>query len=347
MSSLQIQGVPRQPSDVIFFLGAGASIHAGVPALQQMTRKFGEYLESKESKRDIGALYKFLIDKIKAQSTKEPNFEEVLGLLYQLTDLTSEAKPTLASFVTLDNKLKDKEHLLEQLRLELEAFIRDQALKPDQKMVADYLSPLLSQNWDKPVEIFSVNYDICVELLCKALRWKIIDGFDPEWNPNLLRSEKNPTENTETVCLYKLHGSALWYRSDEGHLVKNHIRPDPQKSGVQLFDGRKAEQLLLYPAFKQPKETPFFDLAQNLRERLSQKKFVIVIGYAFGDEYLGHLFRDAFHLNPKIRMILIDPNARGIYDKLVKDPAFKNAFENRVTCCPFKAENFLKNFTQD
>ena len=72
----------RQSADVIFFLGAGASVYAGVPALQQMTKEFAEHLKSKENKRDIGSLYNFLVDKIKLQSKKEPNFEEVLGLLY-------------------------------------------------------------------------------------------------------------------------------------------------------------------------------------------------------------------------------------------------------------------------
>ncbi len=336
-----------QRADVIFFLGAGASVHAGVPALGQMTAAFREQLKSKEDE-NLAALYNFLVQKIKEQNESDPNFEEILGLLYQLEELASgDRKPALASVVAFDAELSDKKAFLAPLRLKLEAYIRDQALKPKRDVIVNYLAPLLSSNWLEPIEIFSTNYDICVELLCQALKLKLVDGFDPEWNPSLLRPSEGSKEGQGAIRLYKLHGSALWYRSEEGLLVKSHVRMDPQEPRVSLFDGRKADQLLLYPAFKQPKETPFFDLAQILRERLSQKKFVIVIGYAFGDEYLRHLFRDAFLLNPDIHMILIDPKAMEIYGKLIAEPALRNAFENRVACCPFKTENFLKDFTQN
>lgn len=331
------------PHDVIFFLGAGASVRSGVPPMLEMTKQFGDFLK-RGGDKNLVRLYSVLVEKIKPEKGSGPNIEEVLGLLYQLLDLTGDEKPALASVVTIDAGVAEND-LLEKLRRALEAFIRDKALKPDQETVVSYLAPLLSPKWPKPVEIFSVNYDIGVELLCGALKWRLVDGFEPEWNPGLLRASRNSAESPNTVLLYKLHGSALWYRSEVGTLVKSHIRPDPANPEVRLFDGRKADQLLLYPAFKHPKESPFLDLAQILRERISQVKFVIVVGYAFGDEHLRHIFREAFAQNPNVRMILIDPNARSIYNMMVDDPAFKTVFENRVSCCPFKAEDFLSDFT--
>ena len=326
--------------DVVFFLGAGASVHAGVPPMLEMTRLFGKFLKNDA---DLARFYETLTGKIKSQKDVAPNIEEILGLLYQLIDLSSDKPPPLATCVTLAKELDNKS--LRRLRQKLEAFIREQTLKPDKTKVADYLAPLLSPNWPRPVEIFSVNYDICMELLCDALKWKLVDGFEPAWNPDILRVEKDSSKQQDTMLLHKLHGSVLWYRTQDGSLVKNHIRPDPNDPEVYLYDGRKAEQLLLYPAFKHPTEPPFLDLAQRLRERLSQVKSVVVIGYAFADEHLRHIFWDAFIQNPEARMILIDPNARNIYDRMFGEPAFKTVFENRVSCCPFKAESFLKDFT--
>ncbi len=64
-----------------------------------------------------------------------------------------------------------------------------------------YLDPLLDLVAPSgSLDIFSVNYDLAIELMCGRLRELYTDGFDPIWNPGLLG------EGRFTVRIHKLHG---------------------------------------------------------------------------------------------------------------------------------------------
>jgi SIR2-like domain len=69
------------------------------------------------------------------------------------------------------------------------------------------------------LNIFSTNYDVCIELLCKSRRnkKKYVTGFNPTWNPQVF-------EESETdIRLYKLHGSVTWYKTDSGEYASSDL----------------------------------------------------------------------------------------------------------------------------
>ena len=57
------------------------------------------------------------------------------------------------------------------------------------------------------LQVFTTNYDLCIENACRAQGIDVITGFEPStgrWNPSLFRSE------VPGINLYKLHSSLNW-----------------------------------------------------------------------------------------------------------------------------------------
>lgn len=327
----------KSASDIVFFLGAGASVAAGIPAVGPMTEEFLE--EIKRDKSPCRAALEEIMKRLKKALAREnpPRKLDVELILQTVHRLIAHPEDELSEFFSDGHGLRPE--ALEQLKGELESFIRNKVIRPQG---VEYLSPLLDSQWGRPAHIFSVNYDPCIELLCKNLQRRLIDGFTPEWNPRALEAE-----DSEAVYLYKLHGSVLWYRSEDGWHVKIPIGPNNNSGAkIELYDGKKADPVILYPMAKQPMEAPLLDFAYILKRRLEAAKFLIVIGYSFRDDYLAALFRDAFNANPDLHMISIGPDSRKHYKELLaRGPSFKHVFEWRVTCLPFLVERILKDFT--
>jgi SIR2-like domain len=113
------------------------------------------------------------------------------------------------------NLISDSKKLLSRA---LKGFIKLYFTKND--ISTEYLDPLLKfLNVCSPLNIFSTNYDVCIELLCKSRRnkKKYVTGFNPTWNPQVF-------EESETdIRLYKLHGSVTWYKTDSGEYASSDL----------------------------------------------------------------------------------------------------------------------------
>lgn len=319
--------------NAIFFLGAGASAHAGIPTVVPMTEEFQAHVMQNYKKCD--RVLRSVISGLKKSGKHDsPDIEAILRTVHRLIDHENDE---ISQFLKDGHRLEQTE--LIALKDILQTFIRNKVLRPTD---VSYLAPLLDAVWGGPVDIFSVNYDPCIELLCRNLQRRLVDGFVPEWNPQALE-----TEDPSAVCLYKLHGSALWFQSDAGWPIKIPIGPSKDSnSSLELFDGSKVEPIMLYPMHKQPVEAPLLDFTYILKQRLESASFLIVIGYSFRDEYLSALIRDAFNSNPELHMVSIGPDARSHYkDLLAKPPSYRRAFEGRITCVPFAVERILSKVT--
>jgi SIR2-like domain len=83
-----------------------------------------------------------------------------------------------------------------------------------------YLNGLLElMEYHKPLEIFSTNYDVCIERFCTLNKKRYFDGFEEEWNPKKFKDQKKDKD----ILLYKLHGSVTWSRSEKGKYTRNEI----------------------------------------------------------------------------------------------------------------------------
>jgi hypothetical protein len=61
---------------------------------------------------------------------------------------------------------------------------------------------------------------------------KYSDGFDKEWNISSFHQDGND------VCIYKLHGSVTWSRSEKGRYSRNEIViKNPEETKVNIISG--------------------------------------------------------------------------------------------------------------
>ena len=320
-------------SDVIFFLGAGASVKADVPDTYAFVKKFRDSIQEHSQRKTIDEVINILEEWKKSKI----DIELLLETLMKLDTKEQEPLPQFykgARFRLVGSSAKTP------IINSLKDFIKSKAIVNEEKV--KYLEPLLE--FQHPIDIISVNYDICIEQFCNIYKLTYQDGFDVYWNPKVFE-----LEDTD-VRLYKLHGSVIWYRSDRGGYLKLPVMEKSSK--IQLITGESAESLMLYPIQKWEYAEPLLELLLLVKRKLesSNTKFIVVVGYSFRDDYLKKMFWDIARKNRALNLILVDPNAYQIYLEKLKyyDSRKKkrSSLDGRVICLPYEFEKIfpcLKN----
>lgn len=256
------------------------------------------------------------------------------------------------------------DELLYNLIDDLKSFIRLKTIVGKNKIgYLKHFRGFIEESLDKntPLDIISLNYDTCIEQFCNFHKKNYQDGFDLYWN-------KDAFSKAETdIRLYKLHGSVIWYQSDNGAYIK---LPIQNGSGeLKLISGEKAENLMLYPMQKWDYAEPLLELLlhvkyllesdienntqEDLKSTTNDFKFLIAVGYSFRDGHIKKIILDSAKNNRKLYLIIIDPDANGIYERLKYYDNSREAesdLSGKMICLPYKFEgifpylrDYLKN----
>jgi len=317
-------------SELVFLLGAGASVKAGVPDTFRFVSDFEDSLTNEGNKR----LVRKIVETLHAWRQSDIDVELLLDTLTKLD--AKDQEPLLRFYEGGDFILggyPEKRPIIEDLK----DFIKNKAIVDNQDRIR-YLEPLLGFVEEyRPLSIFSVNYDTCIEQFCSVHKLDYQDGFDVNWNPRVFERE-----NTD-IMLYKLHGSIIWYRSDRAGYMKLPIMTD--EASIRLITGERAESLMLYPMQKLGYEEPLLDLLTRFRNALHGCKVLVVVGYSFRDAHLQRILLDAARSNRELTILLVDPKAAQIYQERLKyfDPysQTRSSLDGRVVCLPYKFEDVL------
>lgn len=325
-------------NEVVFFLGAGASVAADVPTTLKFVSKFKDWLDAQSNQDDSAALQKLL--SVLGANGKPVDIELLMEALDSLTGSLGAVQALFEQSAQLSDI---KSECFKKLKTALKSFIQAETLVKSDKI--GYLEPLLGFMDAGVLDVFSVNYDTCIEQLCHIHRKKYTDGFEFEWWPQAFEREDLD------LRLHKIHGSILWYETQESKYLKI---PVPPKGPAEVFSGGLAEPLMLYPMRKWQYAEPLLELMVLLKRRLEDQtatKYIVVAGYSFRDEYIKKLFWDAFRNNKDAVMLLVDPDAVAIYEKELKyykvptldasGSGIKSPMHNRVVCLPYKLEKAL------
>ena len=240
-----------QEGKVLLFLGAGASIHAGLSGVIGLVKDFTDWLKTDASGEthyfrdwltanqtvDYLELVEKIITTIKQ---KEGDKIDIEMLLEAIEKIENRDKDILSFFYDKDtftlrncksyNLISDGKKLHS---IALKGFIKLYFTENDIR--TEYLNPLLSfLKVCRPLDIFSTNYDVCIELLCKSKRnkKKYVTGFNPTWNPQVFE------ESDTDIQLYKLHGSVTWYKTDSGEYASSDLLITG--TNFKLMTGEKA-----------------------------------------------------------------------------------------------------------
>jgi hypothetical protein len=331
-------------NDVMFFLGAGASIEAGVPDTTKFVQGFIEYLEENKLDKELNVL-KIILETLKEKGNITIDIELVLGTIIALNKKKNSELVYFYDQSTFKFKPEDV-HVLNKLESILKGYIRKNVVVAMSDV--RYLEPLKEF---KPVNVFSTNYDTCIEMLCTKHKLKYTDGFDSYWNHELFDSDKYD------IKLFKLHGSILWYLTNYGNFVKllpNFVKLLTKKGDetdeIPLITDETAQPFIMYPiGGKLEYHRPLVYLTNKLEKHLKEKEtnFCIVVGYSFREDYIKNIFFDSAKENENLTIILIDPNAGTIFNEKLRyrddEKSIESPLADRVICFNYPFGSVLKN----
>jgi hypothetical protein len=346
--------------EVIFFLGAGASIPAGISGVVELVDDFKRWLE-REGKRDHLDLTERILEVIQTSSkinnnSSKVDIEKLLDIAERLEN--SDKDIFLDFYENCIPRLRKSSgyHLISNgnnlLTEEIKRFIK--TTFTEKKLNVRYLKPLNHFiNSYRTLHIFSTNYDICIETFCEENDKKYFDGFTPSWDPDEFQMRD------VHLFLYKLHGSVRWYRTEQGDYEASRLIFTSTR--VNLDTRQEGIPLILYPGRKFQYIEPMFDMLLELKKQLDNAKYIFVIGYSFKDDHLAKMFRYAAKRNPNLILFMISPDAHSIYHELLKrhiDIDFPHGFyhenftegfdidvpsrlKGRVICLPYRIEKVI------
>jgi hypothetical protein len=356
-------------NQIIFFLGAGASVPSGLKTVVQLTDYFKEYwLKEKCHNLNYLELIEHIIQNIKKFQKDLHNISEskegykvdielLLETIERLEDFDNDIISAFVNDSSLIFNEKQKQILKKkELSNEIKKFIKTTFID-DMKSI-DYLNSFMLFKSFRPLRIFSTNYDLTIERFCFLKGISYTDGFDPYWNEDLFLNTDN--KKLKDVNIFKLHGSVNWYRTEVGDYFSIPIQTTDMD--MQLVSGYEGIPLILYPGNKLRYIEPILEILTILRENLFNTNCCFVIGYSFKDEHIAKLFKYAARINKELILFLISPSAHSIYYERLKrhiDYEFPHGYthegfssqgfttdlpsqlEGRVICLPYKTDKIF------
>lgn len=320
-----------EKKEVVFLLGAGASVDAGLPTAMRLANHVED---------DLIANYPQLLSALRFISGAvifgkacrgQPigpavNIEEILSACLFLNNReTSYAYPFVGAW---HERIRSLEILPNEIPY-LESrdtfrFLSDYCKKGLQtwlKVTSEdkvaYLSKLVDfiKRGFTP-RVFTLNYDECVELALHKSVGEInqawTTGFDRDgWKPQLF-------ENEYKAYLYKLHGSLDWI-NDQKLGICSLKWPYADLSDELPPD---LDPLLIFGIDTKFQPTdPFLTLLFHFRQSLIRAKIVVIIGYSFGDAHINAMLLEAMQRSNQMRCI--SANTSPLEELLPHDSNFR------------------------
>jgi hypothetical protein len=310
-------------SKYCFLLGAGASVPAGIPTIEQLYNLYLKNLTEKE----LNFIKK--LDQIFADGQNE-NYSLSLGVLFKTLNLLDEvnSEPVKSFFSGFKEDIANNLDLVLPMTNKLKNLIRKKCSSIREEDI-EYLLPLMKFVDDTDsLQVFTLNYDLIIETLCELYRIDYTDGFKLNWEPKLLDNKED-----YDLRLYKLHGSIIWYQTEQGDRLKLPIIN--YEGDLKYFLGSKLSNMLVYPG--EADTEPFQKLLSFFDEELLRKKVLISIGYSFCDSLIREKVLAGLKDNPKLHICLISPHARNAIDKYFSD------YRERVIAFNKRVDKALKD----
>jgi len=345
--------IPTEYMGLIVFLGAGASKPFGIPTMPEFNWEFEEWL------RENGTDKELELDPYKNVPRKDfieiaGDIEKRLSILeglskgldknsfgpvgsYYIDYLTRQ--PPYDPSEAIFTHVIPPNPIAKELSRKLKNFIKNRCTTVDTKKVLEVYDNFFTALVDiikinsletsfqeddviyPAINIFTTNYDRCIEIYCKERDITLNRGFKydkSKGKPILCTHPLNSNEfyhslNDDGIRLFKLHGSIDWIK------IGNDVSESPilATRGDRTIDGEEIEdELMIYPGKgKDIWRDPLFDLFWFFRKDLEFTKFCLVIGYSFRDHSINNIFFDVVKRNPRLEIILLDPDAKDIVDK--------------------------------
>lgn len=326
-------------SRIAFLLGAGASRDAGLPDVRELVESFigNKRLKNRRVLSDVYTALKRSHDVV-----------DVELLLDAFDQLAVRQRQVLSAFVSSEGWIRAataSPSVYLELRDALYAHIRTRlALAPG---AVDYYGALVDLAViEGGLDVFSLNYDLAVELACLVRGEAWTDGFDPRWNPNQFSAVSADGGHSRfRVRLHKMHGSLVWHRLENGEIEKVAVSP-ARSAEVRHFSGSRLEEALIYPAAggKDVHSDPYATLVERFRATLRAAETLVAVGYSFRDRHIKSVVTEAMVVNRRLRLVVVDPSAHEVLkrsDETTHSNSSFHSLSGQVQLLPRTAKDAL------
>ncbi len=283
---------------LMFLLGTGSSIPAGLPDIGKLTKEFMESEVNTVNENKIS----ILMDVAENYFSRR-DIESFLSLLNKLKD-ENDRSIFKSKYSQLENiQVNDLSSFISNAQ----KFIR---IKLENITTIDYFSYIRHLPFN--CDVFTLNYDCVLDNTLEEGNINWTDGFNPLWNPALF-------EKTEIKFkLYKLHGSLYWFTTSKGKLIKIPIR-GLDVSKIKYLTGEDLNEVLIYPTIQKDKFSSIYNfLNYTFTQKLNKSNLCVIIGYSFRDIDITEMIKESVRTNDDLWLLVISPNADKLKDDLKK-----------------------------
>ena len=293
--------------EIIFLLGAGASVEADIPDSNKMVQKI-EGLVSDDGNRDW-SVFRDLYYYVRSSIFYADGLDGIFGdkvpfnierLVNVLDELSKKERHTLYPFVgawnpKLQDVAGDKFEEVGKFRSAIIHILRQQWIALPEREKADYYKGLLrfQKEYEYPLRVFSLNYDLCIEEACG--RDKVQRGFSERaWDWRLF---DETSDDPLPLLLYKLHGSLDWSFNKEGRVTYSDSTAAIKSENMALIFGT---------SYKLQYVDPFLFLAYELRRwTLDAARLIVCIGYGFDDDHINGILQQSLRQNHERKLLAV------------------------------------------
>lgn len=289
----------------IFLLGAGASYDAGIPISSKMITLIESLIIEDEKWKKYRDLYycvkSGIVNAAGMTGNFSPNIVNVETLVNTMEELLKSYEHPLYPFIGswIPRLMNVCDNNFDRIR-EFKALILDKLCNKwtKCKYPEDYSYykkfAELQQEYNFPLSIFSLNYDLCLE---RSVGNEYIQrgfGVNHSWKWENLDEDSNIRE---PIRLYKLHGSIDWEKTDTGDVIES--------EKVSYEDAA----IIFGTSYKLQYIDPFLYLVNVFRKKtlLPNTKGIICIGYSFGDEHINGIISQALNNRNDKKIISVAP----------------------------------------
>jgi len=341
------------PSDLVFFFGAGASAPFGIPTMKQFVLDFEKLLDKTGTKGER-ELYHDIKDTLTKQLEREIDLEDVFTVIDGCINLNQERLGLLSLYLLPKAVSKFTDHSVElelgkrrihnckRLKDKFQKFVRNKCRIPPEsfakisQVYKDFFNRLITEatslssppvtqrrghRYCRTWAMFTTNYDICLEYYWReTVRVPLNTGFsfDQARNTMVLNPHGLYREGEE-MRLLKLHGSISWLVEHDGSVIEE------QTLGSSLVGRKVIGEMMIYPVEqKELYVDPYISMFVQLNRELANRSVWIVIGYSFNDPIIREIF--VRNSDENKRIILVHPNVQEVFEQRLKNIKYKQMF---------------------
>lgn len=288
------QTLSQDKNPLGFFISAGCPLAVKMPEdewpLIPDVANLTEFVTNElKSKTAVKNNYDKLIDEVKLSKKDINNIEDILSFLRGLKE------------VSIGNSVRGftNEHLIE-LEKNICSKIVEKLLVnlPDKDTPYHKLAQWISIDREKPVEVFTTNYDLLLEEAFEDLSIPYFDGFVGSRQSFFdLRAVEDNLIPKHWTRLWKIHGSINWFQKENKEVYRSIVTKE------------NGDSSLIYPShlkYEQSRKMPYLALIDQLNKFLRMPNSLMVLtGYSFNDEHLNDTILSALKANPNSMVIAL------------------------------------------